>query len=592
MKIIQNLLAVSILFAMLTFTSCRTEEVEIIEAPQEEVLVANSPAAILMKNIATNDGSADNIIDNSNCFNILLPVTVFVNGLEIIVDSEDDFNTIEAIFDEFEDDNDDLQIQFPIVIVAADYTQITINNLAEFTALSANCNGPNVSDDDIECLDFQYPIIASIFNANNELLDTITIQTDEQMYNFIDTINVNDIINIQFPITVTTFDGLTITVNDFNELVSTINDYADACDEDDDNDYNDDDCNDCTDNQLTNILTQCTDWTVDKLERNDIDLEDNFTGYTFNFTANGTINITSVGGNYTGTWAASGSGNNISVTVTVPDFTDLNNTWILHEIEQDGETKVDLRLGDDRLRFESDCTGTGGGNVDDTALTNALTMGDWYITYYFDDADETANYNGYVFNFASDGNATTTISGTATPGFWTTSAGDQTALELNLNFGTSVPLDELAEDWDVLEVTNDIIRLKDISGGNGSNDYLTFERNPSGGGPNNLSIVLGSGNWVVSSYTDDGVDETADYNGYQLNFDSNGTVIADNGTPINGTWTTQSSGSVLILDFGTSMPFDELNDDWDVVSITSTQVKVQDVSGGNGGTDILILDKL
>ncbi len=592
MKIIHNLLTLFIILGMLIVTSCRTEETEIIEAPQEEVLVANSTVATLMKSTATNDGSADNIIDNANCFNVLLPVTVFVNGLEIIVDSEDDFNTIEAIFDEFEDDNDDLQIQFPIVIIATDYTQTTINNLAEFTALAANCNGPNVNDDDIECLDFQYPIVASIFNSNNELLDTITIQSDEQMYNFIDNINVNDIINIQFPITVTTFDGLTITVNNLNELESTINSYDDACDEDDDYDYNDDDCNNCTNDQLTNILTQCTDWSVDKLERNDTDLEDNFVGYTFNFVTDGTINIASVGGDYTGTWAASGSGNNISVTVTVPDFPDFNNTWILHEIEQDDETKVDLRLGDDRLRFESDCTGTGGGNVDDTALTTALTMGDWYITYYFDDVDETANYNNYVFNFASDGNATATISGTPTAGFWTTSAGDETPLELNLNFGTSVPLDELAEDWDVLEVTNDIIRLKDVSGGNGSIDYLTFERNASGGGTNNLSIVLSDGIWIVGSYTDDGIDETADYNGYQLNFDSNGTVIADNGTPINGTWTTQSSGNVLVLNFGTAIPFDEFNDDWDVISITSTQVKVQDVSGGGGGTDVLILDKL
>jgi len=470
MKIIKKLLTVSILFAILMVTSCRTEETEIIQAPPEEILQVNSAVATLMKNTATNDGSADNIIDNANCFSIQLPVTVIVNGLEITVDSEDDFDTIEAIFDEFEDDDDDLEIQFPIVIITSDYTQITINNLAEFNTFSANCNGPNVSDDDIECLDFQYPIVASIFNSNNELLETITIQNDEQMYDFIDDINVNDIINIQFPITVITFDGLTITVNNLNELASTINSYDDACDEDDDYDYNDDDCNDCTNDQLANVLTQCTNWSVDKLERNDTDLEDNFIGYTFNFTTDGIINITSGSGNFAGTWTASGSGNNISVTITVSDFPDFNNTWLLHEIEQDDETKVDLRLGDDRLRFESDCTNNGG--------------------------------------------------------------------------------------------------------------------------TNNLSTTLSDGIWIVSSYTDDGNDETANYNGYQLNFNSNGTVIADNGTPINGTWATQSSGNELVLNFGTAIPFDEFNDDWDVVSITPTQVKVQDVSGGSGGTDILIFDKL
>ena len=221
--------------------------------------------------------------------------------------------------------------------------------------------------------------------------------------------------------------------------------------------------------------------------------------------------------------------------------------------------------------------------MDDTALVNSLTMGDWYITYYFDDTDETTNYTDYVFNFASDGSATANLMGTITNGFWNTSVGDQTALELNLNFGNTSPLDELAEDWDVLEVTNDIIRLKDVSGGDGSIDYLTFERNPStGGSTNNLDTILSDGTWIVDSYTDDGTDETSDYTGYQLTFMSNGTVQATNGTIINGTWNVQNAGNVLNLNFS-GIPFDEFNDDWDVISVTATEVILQDVSGGNGG---------
>jgi len=582
-----------LIFLLLTsgilFTSCRTEEVQSIQTPEEEIL--NGTVATLMQRTAINDGSNDNIVDNANCFNLQFPFTVIVNGIEITVTSESDFEDIEDIFDAFDDDDDSIIINYPILIVLADFSVIEINDANELASYADDCNGENESDDDIECLDFQYPITANIFNTNNELIDTITISNDHDLYDFIDDIDEDDIITINFPITVILSDGSTMSISNFTELESVIQNAEDDCDEDDDNDFNDDDCDNCTTNDLTDILTGCSDWIVDKLERNDNDLEDQYTGYVFNFFNDGTITVDILASTYPGTWSASGSGNNITVVIDIPMLPDCNDNWFLHEIDvETGESQVDLRLGDDRLRFESDCSTDGG--VDDTALVNALTSGDWYITYFFDDTDETADFFDYVFNFASDGTATATYLATPTNGIWSTSAGDETPLELNLNFGTSIPLDELAEDWDVLEVTNDIIRLKDISGGDGSTDFLTFERMQGGGGGNDLANVLSDGLWFVATYTDDGTDETVDYNGYQLDFNIAGTVVADNGTPINGTWAVQSSGNILVLDFGTSIPFDEFNDDWDVISVSDTQVIVQDVSGGGGGTDVLTLEKL
>ncbi|WGD34162.1 hypothetical protein [Olleya sp. YS] len=592
MKSTHKLFTAISLFALILLNSCRTEDMEIINPPEEDTLVANSAVANLMQRAASNDGSNDNIIDNANCFNIQLPVTVFVNGLEIIVNSESDFDTIEDIFDELDDDDDSISIQFPITIILADYTEVVISSSSEFDTFSDDCNGENEYDDDIECIDFQYPITASIFNSNNELIETITINDDSQLYNFIDNIDENDIINIQFPITVILSDDTTLVVNNLNELETTINNFEDDCDEDDDYDYNDDDCNSCTDTQLTSILTDCQNWIVDDLERNDNDLEDNYVGYQFNFTSDGTISVISGNDNFSGTWSATGTGNAITVTIDIPGLSDFNDTWNLHEIEQEpGETKIELRLGDDELEFESDCS-SGGNTVDDTALVASLTTGDWYVTYYFDDTDETSNYSDYVFNFASDGTATATNTSGSSNGSWFTSSGDETELELNLNFGTTIPLDELADDWDVLQVTNDIISLKDISG-DGSSEYLTFERTPTSTGGTNLTNILTDGLWFVASYIEDTDDQTIDYNGYQLDFNANGTVIATNGSnPNNGTWAVQSSGNVLVLDFGTNLPFTELNDeDWDVLSVSETEVIVQDVSGGNGGTDTLTLQK-
>ena len=152
MKTTAKMLLTLFLFSTLLFTSCRTEEIELIQAPQEQVLEANSAVATLMQRIATNDGSNDNIIDNSNCFSIQLPVTVIVNGIELIINSESGFVDIEAIFDEFDDDVDNLQIIFPITVILTDFSEIVINNISDFNALSSTCNGENESDDDDKLL--------------------------------------------------------------------------------------------------------------------------------------------------------------------------------------------------------------------------------------------------------------------------------------------------------------------------------------------------------------------------------------------------------------------------------------------------------
>ena len=96
-----NLSFVLILFALIIFTSCQDEVTEITQPTNEETIVANSPLASAMLRTATRDGSLDNILDGASCLTIELPVTVIVNGIEIVIDSVEDYDIIEAIFNEF-----------------------------------------------------------------------------------------------------------------------------------------------------------------------------------------------------------------------------------------------------------------------------------------------------------------------------------------------------------------------------------------------------------------------------------------------------------------------------------------------------------
>ena len=104
--------------------------------------------------------------------------------------------------------------------------------------------------------------------------------------------------------------------------------------------------------------------------------------------------------------------------------------------------------------------------------------------------------------------------------------------------------------------------------------------------------VLIASNWKVASYIDSGDDETSDYNGYTVDFKINDEVTATNGSNTNsGSWSVNSAGSELTMNFNGS-PFDEFNDDWDIISVLPTRIELRDVSGGGSGTDILILEKI
>lgn len=347
----------ALLLSVAFFTSCRTEDDLSIDPPVEQTIVANSAIADLLNRTSQNDGSFDNIIDNASCFNVQLPVTVVVNGTEVIVDSMDDYQTIEDIFDADNNDTDTLDIMFPITVVFSDYTTSVVNTYPELLALIAQCPEENSDDDDIECIDFQYPITASIFDENNEQINTIVINNDNDMYDFIDDLDDYAAVTISFPITVILADGSTMTINNIAELQSAIEDADDSCDEDDDNDYNDDDCNDCTTSDLEAILANCANWTVDELELNDNDLEDQYNGYVFNFASDGTITVTENSNTITGTWSVTGSGNNIDFIIDIPNLPDFNGTWNLHEFEQEsGETEIEFeKANDDELKFKSNC---------------------------------------------------------------------------------------------------------------------------------------------------------------------------------------------------------------------------------------------
>ncbi|WP_320814934.1 hypothetical protein [Flavobacterium sp.] len=118
-----------------------------------------------------------------------------------------------------------------------------------------------------------------------------------------------------------------------------------------------------------------------------------------------------------------------------------------------------------------------------TDVINIVNTGTWRVTYYYDtDHEETSSFNGYNFTFGAN-NVLTASSGTNNyTGTWSvtdSNSNDDSISDLDFNIAFSSPLqfEELTDDWEIIEKSTTMIKLKDVSGGNGGTDYLTFTKN-------------------------------------------------------------------------------------------------------------------
>jgi hypothetical protein len=104
-----------------------------------------------------------------------------------------------------------------------------------------------------------------------------------------------------------------------------------------------------------------------------------------------------------------------------------------------------------------------------------LQSGEWHVSYFFDNTNVTTNYTGYNFSFENNGIVGVSVSSINLSGTWESYVDDnENTLEINF---LSSQLVNLSDDWEIIAYTETEIRLKDVSGGNGETDYLTFTKN-------------------------------------------------------------------------------------------------------------------
>ncbi|MBT8209094.1 MAG: hypothetical protein KJP14_01045 [Eudoraea sp.] len=577
--------------AVLTFTSCQEEFEELPQPDEQQTIMASSSTAKLIEQTAANDGSYDNIVDGASCFAVKFPYTVNVNGIDITIDSREDLHVIEEIFDELEDDTDFLEILFPITITLADYTEITINNVEELIELAEACVEGG-DDDDIECIDFVYPVTFYTFDINEVQTGSVTVNNDEELRRFLEGLDEDDLISIDFPVTLELYDGTKITVENNAELAITIENARKACDEDDDDDYNDDDFDK---ERLAHLLVECP-WLVLSVERDGVNQSDQYEAYLMRFREDGSVTVRDRAGNIlNGEWELNDTNSDyVELELFFDTLVDFNLNWKVYEI---GEGKIKLFSEEgNRIIMKLACEE----DIEPDTLREILQECSWIIRKVKNQGEEIYRLLGYEFNFEAGGVVTLSNSEITYNGEWEITRNDQGRLVMSIAFPNTNDPGGISWEWPLSSLKHDRLKFEIPEIGYELVLQRVCDDNANDGDVLDVRGTMLEGEWTVAEYTENGMDISQEFEGYDFNFQLEYLVtVSTNMDPLfNGLWRVirnYENELKVYLNFGDDAPFAKLTDDWELVEFSADFIVLkswnEDAEPGTAAYDTLVFER-
>lgn len=584
-KLINNLLYAGLVLMALNFTSCQEEFEEVAGGNDQETITANSSTAELIEKTSSNDGSFDNIVDGASCFAVEFPYTVEVNGIQVTIDSREDLHTIEDIFDEVDVDEDILDIIFPITITLADFTEIVIENKEQLRELAEQCLEGG-SDDDIECIDFVYPITLFTFDINDQVTGEVSVNSDKELRKFFAGLEDNDLVSIQFPLTLKKFDGTEIVVNNNGELANALEMAKEECDEDDDNDFNDDDFDE---ERFDFCLTQCP-WEVREVIRDNQSQTEQYLEYIMTFAEDGTVTVKDrEGGILNGTWASSFTERGPLLTLEFDTLVDFNLEWLVYEI---GDHTIKLYSDDgNKIILKQLCEDEPGEVPGPETLREILKECEWIIKKVKNQGEEIERLLGFEFKFLPEGVVSLSNGITTSEGTWEIGFNDDQVLSLLITMGDEPGVNF---EWPLRDLNNTRLRfeVEEI-------DYelvllrVCDDSVEDGDVPEIRNIMLGS-DWNVAMYKENDMDMTSEFAGMDFNFSTMHQVeVSVNDDPIAaGLWRVlrNHDGDLkFFLNFGDEAVLGELTDDWYINSVEANRIEL--IHEDENSTETLVFEK-
>ncbi|MGB5419236.1 hypothetical protein [Algibacter sp.] len=190
-----------LLMSFVGFTSCSDED-DKLNGDNNKTNAANSQAAQNLERSSMHNGSFDDFLDGISCSSILLPVTATVNGTDVNVISESDYTTVIDILSEYNNDDDEVVLHFPLSVKLSNYTEIQVSNQIEYNALVMACNqAENAAETAINCLDINFPITIFTYSLNFDQTGSVVIESEEQLYTYMNDFGNDEYFAVNYPIT-------------------------------------------------------------------------------------------------------------------------------------------------------------------------------------------------------------------------------------------------------------------------------------------------------------------------------------------------------------------------------------------------------
>ncbi len=290
-----------------SFYSCQKEDNN--QSATTQNLTKSSTLTSLVSRVCQYPTYKDNVIDGTSSFAILLPVTVTVNANIVTLLDSNYYQTVKDIKNEYSTDDDVIHFSFPIRLKYKNYQEVLVNTQEQYDSIFAS-SSPDDDFNEIECIDFNFPTVISTYNSVTQTPNAITIASNSQFFNFIGSLNGEDIYTIVYPLSMTKSNGETTVFSSNTELQAGIENSIEDCDDDGSGNT-----------ILSDIIVNGT-WHVSSFIDNGDDETYEYTGYNFTFSSNGSV-------------------------VAIKSTTTINGTW--STTMEDGYSKLNLNFNDNLI---------------------------------------------------------------------------------------------------------------------------------------------------------------------------------------------------------------------------------------------------